>query len=486
MKVSLILLYILCCISTLKSQTCNCSATFDWMVNTFEKNDAGFKYVIDKKGEDEYKKLTLKLRDKAVRITKAGDCRDLMEEWQGFFRSGHIFIALKDPGSPAGKEPSENEIRERYKNEKTIDLSTEQLILKLEKKTNKDIIEGIWAYNNYTVGIIEDDAVTKKFNVFIIQSDGIYWMPKQLKAELLRSEDGKSYSGSYYMRDHSRQDTKAHMAGTALMYMGGYWQRLYPKTALSQKEQQLVAFSSALPMLKQLGPKTLYLRIPSFQVEQKTKIDSVLKKHDALIRSTPNLIIDVRNGTGGSDNAYAELIPYLYTNPIRGVGVQLYATELNARAYEKYALQYSDSENINYCNNIAKRMRKNPGKFITQSDEAQKTTVDSSMNALPFPARVGIVFNHNNGSTDEQFLLDAKQSTKVKTFGTPTGGMLDISNMNQIESPDGKFVLGYCMSKSYRIPDYCIDGVGIQPDYFIDDGIALEDWINYVQSILEK
>ena len=85
-------------------------------------------------------------------------------------------------------------------------------------------------------------------------------MPKQLKA-IAAQWGWQIYSGSYYMRDHSRQDTKAHMAGTALMY-GVDTGKTVPKTALSQKEQQLVAFSSALPPLKQLGPKTLYLRIP--------------------------------------------------------------------------------------------------------------------------------------------------------------------------------------------------------------------------------
>lgn len=475
----------LCILSQAQAQDCNCPVVFDWMVSTFEKNDAGFKYVVDKKGEEEYKKHTARLRGKTQKITKTAACRDVMDDWQKFFRTGHIFIALKEPESAPGKEPSEKEIRERYKNEKIIDLNREQLISKLDTKKEKDAIEGIWAYNTYTIGIIADDVVPKKFNAFIITSGSSFWAPKQIKAELIKSDDGKSYSGSYYMRDHSRQDTKARIAGPALMYMGGYWQRLHPKTTLSQKEQQLLAFSSPLPTLKQLNAKTLYLRIPSFLIEMKAKIDSVLEKHDALIKSTPNLIIDIRDGTGGADASYKNIIPYLYTNPIRTVGMELYATELNAQAFEKYAKQYSDTGDVNNCNRVAAKMRKNIGKFIREDDSAPKASIDSSMKALPLPARVGIVFNHNNGSTDEQFLLDARQSTKVKTFGVPTGGMLDISNMNELDSPDGKFVLGYCMSKSYRIPDYCIDGVGIQPDYFIDDALAFEDWISFVQKILE-
>jgi C-terminal processing protease CtpA/Prc len=129
-------------------------------------------------------------------------------------------------------------------------------------------------------------------------------------------------------------------------------------------------------------------------------------------------------------------------------------------------------------------MRLNFGKFITMSE--QHFEMDSSYTKLPYPQKVAIICNHYNGSTDEQFLIEAKQSLKVKIFGRPTGGMLDISNMNNIDFPNGKFLLGYCMSKSFRIPDFCIDGVGIQPDYFIDDAIPEENWIEYTKTILEN
>ena len=129
-------------------------------------------------------------------------------------------------------------------------------------------------------------------------------------------------------------------------------------------------------------------------------------------------------------------------------------------------------------------MRENTGKFINLSDETVSTM--SLDKILPYPQKVAIICNQNNGSTDEQFLITAKQSRKVKVFGRPTGGMLDISNINEVDFPNGKFVLGYAMSKSYRIPNYCIDGVGVQPDCFIDDAISESDWIEYTKTVLEQ
>ena len=93
--------------------------------------------------------------------------------------------------------------------------------------------------------------------------------------------------------------------------------------------------------------------------------------------------------------------------------------------------------------------------------------------------------NGGNGSTAEQFLLAAKQSRKVKLFGTTTMGVLDISNMYAVESPAHEFRLSYCISKSRRIPDMAIDGKGITPDFYLDKSIPPTDWLTFVVHSLE-
>ena len=105
---------------------------------------------------------------------------------------------------------------------------------------------------------------------------------------------------------------------------------------------------------------------------------------------------------------------------------------------------------------------------------------------LPNPKNVAIIINQNNGSTAEQFLLAAKQSKKVKLYGVTTMGVLDISNMYFVNSPNNEFKLGYCLSKSNRIPDMAIDGKGIMPDYFIDKTIPDAQWLDFVQEIVEQ
>ena len=482
----LLLLHILLFFNSF-SQVCDCEKTFQWMIQTFEKNDAGFQYIIHKNGIDDYDRHTKQYIAKVKNVHLASVCQTLLTEWLHYFRPGHIGFYVKEPQADQSVN-TEATIRNRFKNTATVNLNEEELKTLLEKKKNKLPIEGIWSSKGYRIGIVREEKPDTHFIAFILKADSVYWMPKQIKAKLKPVDKNHHFSVEYYKKDHSIEITKAELvtiSGSLLNLYNTYWIREYPKVTLSQKENLLIKTNSAeIPFIEKLSEKTLYLRIPSFRMEEKKNIDSILALYDKQITTTVNLIIDIRNGTGGSDQSYRKLLPYLYTQAFRQIGVQLYATELSAQGYDKYASLFTDSETVKDCRSVATRMRANLGRFIDQSDH--KFNLDSSYQVLPYPRQVAILCNKNNGSTDEQFLLDSKQSKKVKILGRPTGGMLDISNMNEVDSPDGIFELYYCMSKSYRIPDYCIDGVGIQPDVFMDDFIPEEDWIDYAQSYLEK
>lgn len=472
----------------LSAQECDCPKTFDWMVHTFETNDAGFQYVIDKKGKDDYAKHMIIYREKTSKANTINDCRQVLFDWMTYFRPGHIYVQRKPDGTVFdSKQMSDAEIRKQYQNTPRVELTEKQLTALLNKKKGKNPLEGIWSNGYYRIGIVAKDKSSTEFKGFILKADSVYWLPGQVKMELKQATDSKGYSGDFYMRDHSKYPTTAEFVSTEknlLLLTGDYWIREEGGKALSEKEQLLMNFSkSRLPFVTKLSDQTLYMRIPSFAGEQKEAIDSVIAKYDAYIRKIPNLIIDIRNGTGGSDASYRGITPYMYTQPIRTVGAEFYATELNAKAFDQYAKILKDSNDVLFCQQMSVKMRANIGKFVS---DGATFSMDTLPAVLPYPKQIAIICNHNNGSTDEQFLLEAKQSKKVKIYGTSTGGMLDISNMNYTDSPDGKFTIGYCMSKSFRIPDFCIDGVGIQPDCFIDRAIAPGDWVDYVKSMVEQ
>jgi hypothetical protein len=55
----------------------------------------------------------------------------------------------------------------------------------------------------------------------------------------------------------------------------------------------------------------------------------------------------------------------------------------------------------------------------------------------------------------------------MKIYGRRTLGSLDFSNMYFTNSPGRDFTLYYTMSRSFRLPDFAMDGTGIQPDYYL-------------------
>jgi C-terminal processing protease CtpA/Prc len=240
---------------------------------------------------------------------------------------------------------------------------------------------------------------------------------------------------------------------------------------------------STSPYIEKLSDNTVYLRLPSFNISQKKSIDSLINANHNLITSTPNLIIDVRNNGGGSDASYDELIQYLYTNPIRYIGVQSYSTKLNNQRFLTYTknMNFSEEDRKEFFERY-KKLNQHLGEFVTDDS----VSISILKKIYSYPKNVGILINRGTGSSAEQFLIDAMQSKKVKLFGTSTLGSLDMSNINSVISPNNDFILSYSTTKSLRLPEFVVDASGIQPNYYIDNSIPEEKWIEFVTKILEE
>ncbi len=342
------------------AQKCNCGVAFKWMKIAFEENDAGFRYILDQKGNEAYEAHN-KLFEKGVdKITNPDSCVFAIRQWAKFFRVGHF-------------------------------------------------------------GFILNQVVDEK--------------------------SGSQNAGTF----------KKSTNNTHLDYS---------------------------PFVRDYDSTTVYLRIPTFDSRYKKAIDSVIHANSELIYSRRNLIIDIRDNGGGDDASFDEILPILYTNPIRDVSVARLSTPNNNKIWQDYMSRkdVSASNRAIYAGYLEK-LNASPGKFVMLHDSVYTMRFKK---VTRFPQNVAIIINENNGSTAEQFLLAARQSKKVKLFGTTTMGELDISNMYSITSPDGKYTLWYCISKSLRIPENTIDNKGISPDFFLDKSIPKNQWLPYVSEIMHN
>ncbi len=479
-KTLLLLFFALSITKYIYSQECSCADTFKWLKETIEKNDAGFQYAIDKKGKAEYKKHSDNYAEKVKSIKAKTDCAETLSEWLRFFRHEHLWFKVNGEQENSFKQLDNETIKKQFKNWASYSFDEEEFETFISR-IKKLEIQGIWISGSYKIGV---KKVNDEYIGFIIEADGVYWKKSQIKFKI-KDNNGK-LSAIYFLKDHSAREIESvNLVGNNFLQIGQFTFKREAPIFPSEESIDLhfKLLKTKIPIIKKLTDNTIILRIPSFSYSEKKLIDSTINSNRDLILNTKNLIIDLRNNGGGSDESFEQLLPIIYTNPIRTVGVELLSTPLNnQRMIDIINTPSFSEETRQWAKNALEKLNKHMGEFVNV--DSSRLTIEAYDTIYPYPKNVGIIINEGNGSTTEQFLLAAKQSKKVKLFGKTTMGILDISNMYSIDSPCNEYKLGYSLSRSMRIPDFTIDDKGVQPDYYIDESIHEYEWIDFVNKTL--
>ncbi len=468
------LLFIFIGIKDSGAQSCDCRSNFEWLKKTVEENDAGFQYALEQKGNSAYELHNRKFESLVDTINNPETCLPTLREWLKFFRSKHLTLQ-----PIANLKAKDSVVFDQQLVPKPERINLKQFRKYLDQNQN-DLLEGIWAFEQDTIGIRKegDEYIGR-----IIASTNADWNVGAVKLKLYSSD-----SGLIYHNDNSAKAVKKRtiIGKTHLLLDDQLGRRVYPEWEDDLKyTRYLKSFLADRPYIEEWDSTTLYIRIPSFDGRQKHILDSLLFSYQNKILATPNLIIDIRNNTGGSDASFAGLIPYLYTNPIRSVGVAYFSTPLNNQRMLDFVQDsiYGLSDEVKkWAEESYWVLQARLGEFVNlRPNNVMELKLDT---VYKYPQNVGVIVNNRNVSTAEQFLLAVRQSRKVKIFGKPTSGGLDISNMYFVPSPCKEFSLGYGLTRSLRIPDFTIDDKGIQPDFYIDDSIPDYDWVPFVVRML--
>lgn len=288
-------------------------------------------------------------------------------------------------------------------------------------------------------------------------------------------------TGLLYMRNHRPKFENFGLWDNNNM-IGGDWRR--EGTQIKKSEQSAsVSAVERYPTIfaKSLTPNTLYIKIASFSLDYKSKIDFILKANESLLNSTPNLILDLRDNGGGVDECWEPLIPYFYTQQIKTIGNDILATETTISLYKKYI----DDKNLSKAaigriNDHLAKMEKAKGQWVNYF----RDQIDSSFQPKPFPKKIVMLINRWCGSSTEELLLAARQSSKVILAGENTVGNLDYSNIVQIPFSCYPYTLIYPTTRSRRLNTHQgIDNIGIAPEYRLTEK---GDWIKEALKILEQ
>jgi hypothetical protein len=330
---------------------------------------------------------------------------------------------------------------------------------------------------------MRDAGSASGFSGVVVRSKGGGWNVREKRAAIERKNDG-TYVAHLVLGDGRKVDFVGRVLSGGDIFQvknGEAWTRDWPKPHDPDKAERL--FPAGRLFLKRLSPKTLWLRIPSFDDSQYKPLKDLVAAHKKELESTSNLLIDLRNNGGGSDYVYAVLSPLLYTRPVISIGIQLRASADNIALRHAVAEQIKQeipdaAAQIEAQNKL---MQQHIGEYI--APDPIPFGFDREDKILPYPRRVAVLID-GAASSAEQFLLNARQSHKVTLFGKRnSAGVLDFANVVSMPTPSGRYQLHWGTSRSLRVPDDPVDPDGIAPDIRIPAKVAdpvlyAKDWLD--------
>jgi len=232
-----------------------------------------------------------------------------------------------------------------------------------------------------------------------------------------------------------------------------------------------------------------YLRIESMDTKQ--EFLAGLDKTMADFRNTRGLIIDVRENSGGSQDAVRRILPYFLEPhaPMRIFNVAAYRlpVKLPHPCTEGYlglygrglfpvtAREWSDPERqqiAGFLKSFVPSWKLPPGKF---SDwHVMGIAAESNPNAYRYTNRVVVLMNEECFSATDNFLGALQGLPNVTLLGTTSGG--GSGRMATYVLPNSHLPLTICQMASFRANGDLYDGQGVKPDVVMEP--AAEDLLS--------
>lgn len=357
----------------------------------------------------------------------------------------------------------------------------------LSSSAQKKKYEGYWLsdFNHCIIALVQTSKKPLCYRGYVIEHRDSSMIPPGLVLYDFEQITGKEYftratissnRSTTYVHSEFRNDT--------VMTSGTYnkWRKLnhYDRPLLADLIEPTDTTTG-----RWLDSTTYLLTIPSSTVRNGEIADSLIRVNPAITISTHNLIVDIRNNTGGTVSAFDALLPLLYTDSLLIINGSLYITEDEIKKNKAFVADYIEKGNIDsvYLKSwqmFIKMEEDSIGKFYSVP---QDTLVYDTV--LHYPLHVSFIVNFACQSASEMILLYALQSKKATIFGEHTAGALDYLNASSTHTPSGKYLM--FMATSRRNPPVGgrkLDGIGIRPQVRISD--REKDWVDFVKRYYEN
>jgi hypothetical protein len=455
----LVIAYICTAIQT--QAQCDCKQEFIKIKNHVEQNYAGFKDKVSVGNISKYIEFTAQKEKVASLAENKSQCYFIISQWLSYFNDHHLYSSLNaesiekiDPEKLQADFPIEN-----------LAVS-DALIKKLE---NLKGIEGIYTKKGegFSIAVLKNKNSFRDYVAVVIKSSDSKFANGTVLAEL-KEKSAKEY---FFLYNSSNKLAFSTIKPKDNELISGF-----VKNGKEITDNENYNFEAKL-----LNENTLYFNIPSFSWEAKPMIDSLFAAQKENLSKSSNLILDLRNNGGGSDDTYSIISPLLYTQPIKTIGVDIWASNDNIKGWE---LILQDPNMPAESKPEIQKMIDKMKLQVNQNLNIAEDYIDSSYTPLLFPKNVVILINEGCASSTEQFLLEAKQSKKVTLMGKNTMGTLDYSNLRESNFCEMPYTLSTPTTRSRRIDiGKGIDGIGIRPAVYLTDK---QDWVKEALNFLKN
>lgn len=458
----LILIVMLFCNSRIISQNCNCLSQFDYVITYFEANNPAYQKL--KSSNTDLRIYTGKksaLRKEVIRNKDKNRCIVYLEKYVELLKDHHSNITYKLKRIPLSTPEQITEFKNSsgYQSFKKLTINIEDLQTKLQACATNDI-EGIYTDGrNTTFGVIADDQNPGEYIGVVLKPN------KLVDAGHVLLHLQPLGSNNYYITYNvglfgfnfdkiykTQTITNGNMAGLG-----------FHKTNAIKNNESPYNFYS-------LNTTTNYLQLKSFESKHINRLENYYDSIIPLIKSKPNLIIDLRDNGGGSEASYYKLLPLVYTQAIKTDSVDVWVSPQNIDLYQK---------NKKDSLLIARMKNAKPYSFIPQSQSPNCFwKLDS---ATLFPKKIAVLFNNGTASAAEGFIYYLIQSKKVLTFGQNSGGYIGYGDVMEHPVPDGDYVISSTTTRYYDKSKY--EFIGIEPMYLLNED---QNWIETASALLNN
>ncbi len=447
-------------ISYAQTEKCDCSAVFEELVQGVEDNYIYLAQLRLDGNAQQYDARIEEYRAKAGDI-KSSSCTEFLTDFVRYFEDGHLFVYEQ----PKYTDGETDDFRQNIKKSK-VDVKVLQQALKFgEMVIENDGLDGIvgkWTDGSSEFAIVKDEG---KYKAYILNTDKEGVEPGELKAEFIRTKHG--FKGTYYSYGHQPRymEGNIYKEKTLLKIIGAsVWGKV--DSSGSREAKMINRKDVTQPRIVKLDEENTLFSIPSFSYDYNKFIKIVLDNEE-LLRNTTNLIFDIRGNTGGN-GVYHSFLGLYADRPKPANQGKVLASQATLAYFERFA---KNSKRV--YGPVADRIKNNMGQIVDGPLFPKKKYKPEESKIK----NVAILTDNACASASESFILHSKQvSGNVKTFGSPTYGMIDYTSVNvlKLNSGDQSIFFGYPTGTWHKevIPEKGYNKTGIIPDIPIDTSVA--------------